>query len=153
MTKINKAHKRPYRERVDLQLRLGSLKNVIEFLRGCDLPEDSKKRMLNHAIWEITKALGDFTPEFRSRGVIEGSVGAKIEREHVYKRKRIVADILCKQESLESVLSRVIHCVVTKEEHDKLSSVPVTEDGWSRYKLAGVEVFRCRDGKVSRYEV
>src|SRR5438552_2239217 len=120
MNKISKAHKKPYREHTDLQLRLRSLKNVIEFLRDCDLPEDSKKRMLNHAIWEITMALGDFTPEFRSRGVHEGSVGAKIERDHVYKRKKTVADILCHHESLDSVLSRVIHCVVTKEEHEKL---------------------------------
>jgi hypothetical protein len=153
MTKISKAHKtKAYRERSDLQARLSSLKDVIEFLRDSGLPDDMKKRMVNHAVWEITRARGNFTGEFRSRGVIEGSVGTKVQREHVYKRRRIVADILSRRASLDSVLSRVIHCVVTKEEHDRLSSVIETEDGWSRYKLAGVEVFRFREGRAEKYE-
>ncbi len=152
MTRIRKAHQKPYRQRSDLQERLESLKQVIEYLRDCDLVEDSKKRMLNHAVWEVTIALGDFTPEFRSRSVIEGSIGTKIQREHVYQRKKIVADILSKGESLDCVISRVVHCVVTKEEHEKLKSIPATEDGWNRYRLADIEVFRCSDEKPKKYE-
>jgi len=152
MTTIRKIHRKPYREREDIQNRLSALKRVIESLRDCDLPEDSKKRMLNHAVWEVTVARGNFVPEFRSKGVLDGEVGKKIEREHVYTRKKIVADILSKREPLDSVLSRIIHCVVTKEEHDKLKAVLLAEDGWSRYHKAGIEVYRFRNETPERYE-
>jgi len=99
--------------------------------------------MLNHAIWEVSIALGNFAPEFRSKGVLEGALGSKIEREHVYKRKQIVLDILANQEPLDSILRRVIHCVVTKDEHARLRQVLNAEDGWARHRSAGIEVFCC----------
>ena len=145
MTKIRRIHRKPYREREDLKSRLAALQDAIACLRDSKLPPDSKKRMLNHAIWEVTIALGNFAPEFRSKGVLEGKLGSKIEREHVYKRKQIVLDVLGTDEPLDSILKRVIHCVVTKEEHARLRNVPNSEDGWARYQRAGVEVFICRN--------
>lgn len=143
MTTIRKVHRKPYRMREDLTARLASLQDVIAQLRDSSLPIDSKKRMLNHAVWEVSIALGNFAPEFRSKGVLEGRLGAKIEREHVFKRKQIVADVLANKEPLPSILKRVIHCVVTKEEHAELKNVLDAEDGWARYRAAGIEVFRC----------
>jgi hypothetical protein len=90
-------------------------------------------------------------PEFRSRGVIECPIGTKIQREHVYQRKKIVADIL-NGADLDSVLEHVIHCVVRKEEHTKLKSVSQVEDGWVRYRSASTDVFRCRDVVPEKYE-
>lgn len=145
MTKIRRIHRKPFRERADLGKRLTALSRVIQSLRDSDLPEDSKKRMLNNAVWEITIALGNFAPEFRSKGVLQSDVGTKLEREHVFKRKKIVADILSRSDHLESILSRLIHCVVTKEEHSKLRAVLDEEDGWSRYRAAGVDVYRVRN--------
>lgn len=132
-----------FHERTDLNDRLTALKKVIVSLRDCNLPPDSKKRMLNHAIWEITKALGDFAPEFRSKGVLRGEIGTKIERDHVYKRKQIVAEILANK-PLRRVLQRIVHCVVTKKEHTQLTRVPNTVDGWLRYRYARIEVFQFR---------
>ena len=143
MTTTRKIHLTPYREWEDLQARINGLQELISSIRDSSLPLDIKKRMLNHAVWEITRALGDFSPEFRSKGVIEGPLGAKIEREHVNKRKWIVEDVLAKKEPLDSILKRVIHCVVTKEEHARLNSIPSSKDGWARYDAAGVEVYRC----------
>lgn len=143
MSIIRRVHRRQYRPREDLRARLDVLQEVIANLRDCNLSPDSKKRMLNHAIWEITRATGDFAPQFRSKGVMEGSLGAKIEREHVYKRKGIVQAVLAKSEPLDSVLKCVVHCVVTEEEHERLKTVPAAVDGWARYCSAGIEVFDC----------
>ena len=145
MTKIRRIHSKPYREREDVKSRLVAIQEAIAYLRDSNLPPDSKKRMLNHAIWEATIALGNFAPEFRSKGVLEGKLGSKIEREHVYKRKQIVLDVLEKHKPLDSILKRVIHCVVTKEEHARLRKVLNSEDGWARYQSARIEVFICRN--------
>jgi hypothetical protein len=150
MTTIRKVHSKPYRERQDLTARLAALHEVVASLRDSNLPLDSKKRMLNHAIWEVSIALGNFAPEFRSKGVLEGQLGTKIEREHVYKRKQIVAALLANEEPLACILKRVIHCVVTKEEHAHLKRIRDIEDGWARYREAGIEVFRCNGEKPER---
>jgi hypothetical protein len=143
MTTIRKVHRKPYRQRGDLKDRLVALTKLICSLRDCDLPQDSKKRMLNHAVWEVTIALGNFSPEFRSKGVLEGVLGTKIEREHVFRRKKIVADILSAREDIATVVERIVHCVVTKDEHAKLKSILESDDGWSRYSKAGISVYRC----------
>jgi hypothetical protein len=141
MTTIREAHRWQYREREGLQARIDALQEIIVGIRDSRLPMDSKRRMLNHAVWEVTIARGDFVPEHRSHGVQNGVVGAKIQREHVYPRKRIVDAILEKQEPLEEILRRVIHCVVTVDEAARLNKVPATVDGWKRYSDAEVDVY------------
>lgn len=151
MTTIRKKHQEPYRELPDLKNRLSALKKVVVSLRDCDLPTDIKKRMLNHAVWEITKAQGDFVPEFRSKGVREGKLGDKIERDHVFKRKNVVADILSKSKSLDSVMKRIVHCVVTTKEHKDLKDVKEMVDGWKRYRKAKIAVYCYRNEKPKRH--
>lgn len=146
LTIIRKIHSTQYRERTDLQARIEALQGIISHIRDSHLPKDSKKRMLNHAIWEVSIARGDFVPEYRSKGVREGAVGTKIQREHVYRRKQIVEDVLKNEEPLEAILKRIIHCVVTTEEHSRLNSIPdKTMDGWPRYRAANIEVFKCAE--------
>jgi len=143
MTTIRKIHRKPFRERGDLHGRINALQEIIASVRDSRLPSDSKKRMLNHAVWEVAIACGNFAPEFRSKSVLEGAVGTKIQREHVYKRKRIVEAVLKREEPLEAILKRSIHCVVTREEHARLNKIPDSVDGWARYRDADIEVFRC----------
>ena len=130
----------PYCEPEGLQSRIDSLQEIIAVLRDSQLPLDSKKRMLNHALWEVSIARGNFAPAFRSKLVVAGLRGTKIQRDHVYKRKQIVQDVLKQKEPLEAILKRVIHCVVTEEEHERLTRVPENLDGWERYRAAGIEV-------------
>jgi hypothetical protein len=120
-----------------------ALEEIIASIRDSHLPSDSKKRMLNHAVWEVSIARGNFAPEFLSKGVLEEPVGTKIQREHVYKRKRIVEAVLKHEEPLEAILKRIIHCVVTREEHRRLNKIPDPIDAWARYRHAQIEVFRC----------
>jgi hypothetical protein len=143
VTTIRTIHRKPYREREDLQARITALQEIIASVRDSRLPSDSKKRMLNHAVWEVSIARGNFAPEFLSKGVLEGAVGTKIQREHVYKRKWIVEAIVKQEEPLEAILKRIIHCVVTREEHAQLNKIPDTLDGWARYREADIDVFRC----------
>jgi hypothetical protein len=84
MGKISKTHFRPYKEPADLQSHIDVLQVVIAALRDSELTLSSKKRMLNHALWEISHARGNFAPEFRSISVVRSLVGTKIERDHVY---------------------------------------------------------------------
>jgi hypothetical protein len=153
MTVLRKIHSKSFKVRPDLDGRLLALEQMIESLRSSALHLDSKKRMLNHAIWEVSAVRGSFTPEFRSEGVVKGQFGTKIQREHVYKRKQLVADILAGKEPLNRILSRVIHCVVTKPEHDKLSLVSPSIDGWERYKIAGIIVYTFRTYPPSKLEL
>lgn len=102
--------------------------------------------MLNHVIWEITIVKGNYYPEFRSDGVLKGEIGTKIQREHVFKRKKIVADILSSTGNISSIIDSIVHCVVTKTEHEKLKN-DHSLDGWDRYPKAGIEVYRFNKDK------
>jgi hypothetical protein len=141
---IQKNYGKPYRAREDLQERISAVQEVIAFLRDSHLPLDRKKRMLHHAVWEVSIALGDSRPEFRSAGFLKQTEGTKTQREHVYKRQRIVEDILRNEEPLDAIVKRIVHCMVTKDEHEKLDDIPDKNlDGWARYRAAGIEVFSC----------
>lgn len=140
MGRVTRAHSNPYTKPTNLESHLASLENLIATIRDSDLPLESKKRMLNHALWEISIARGNFVPEFRSNSVLMGAKGTKIQRDHVFKRKQLVQDVLSQRERLGMILGRVIHCVVTEDEHARLTNVPDSIDGWERYRFAKIEV-------------
>lgn len=143
MGRVTKTHSIPYLEPPGLQSQLAAIEDMIATIRDSQLPLSSKKRMLNHALWEISHVRGNYAPRFRSVNVLKANPGTKIERHHIYKRKKLVQDILREEEHLHSILLRVLHCVVTEEEHARLTAVPEHLDGWDRYAYAKVAV----DGK------
>lgn len=142
MGRVTRTHSNPYTEPSELRPQLQAIENLIITIRDSTLTMSSKKRMLNHALWEVSHARGNYAPQFRSVSVVRSAVGTKIERDHVYKRKKLVQEILQQDEPLSSILSRVIHCVVTEEEHGRLTRLPENIDGWERYASAEVDVHR-----------
>ena len=68
------------------------------------------------------------------------NVGIRIQRDHIYPRKQLVDEVLAREVALTSIVERARCCIVTKEEHDRLSKVEASIQGHERYRLAGVEV-------------
>lgn len=124
------------------------IKTVIANLLQLDIDVSLKKRMLVHSIWEITMLEGSFKGRYRSLGVLV--LGVAIERDRVYQKAGIVERLLASPEQIEPTLRDVVHCVVTKEEHEQLTSYSTMKhdvDGWDRYRGAGIAVMDMLTGK------
>jgi len=50
--------------------------------------------------------------------------------------------MLQEPERVEEIVRSALGCVVTKEEHNRLTSLPDTYRDWERYVAAGIDVFR-----------
>lgn len=139
---------KPYSKRVDFDMRLADVRKVISTLLQLDINLPLKKRLLVHSVWEVTKLSGDFKGRYRSKGVLVN--GVEIQRDHVVQKARIVERLLASPDQVDTILGEVVHCVVTKEEHERLtaySRMNPDVDGWERYKGAGVEVLDMLTGE------
>lgn len=66
----------------------------------------------------------------------------QIRHEHVFTRKSLVEEMLARPEKVEEILrEKAIACVVTKDEHVRLTRFDKTHSGWDRYRAAGISVF------------
>ena len=110
-------------------------KHKRDFLRGC--------------VWIVTEAYGKYNVPYWSEGVYrlvqqyDGIKSAlkhgRIQHEHVYPRKHIADQIMKDPSCLRDVmLTQLIACLVTEEEHDKLNH---NIFGFTRYKAAGINVW------------
>lgn len=108
-----------------------------------DILEQHKKKMLTEVQWLISEAHGKYTTKYRSLGsILDGNEA--LQHEHVFPRKKLSMRILEDPSNVQKYLDEVIGCVVTKDEHDKLSSAEKQNpelDGWARYRAAGIEVY------------
>jgi hypothetical protein len=139
---------KPYAQRADFDMRLADVKKVISTLLQLDINLPLKRRLLVHSVWEVTKLSGDFKGRYRSRGALVS--GVEIQRDHVVQKARIVERLLVSPGQVDTILGEVVHCVVTKEEHERLtaySRMNPDVDGWERYKGAGVEVLDMLTGE------
>ncbi|HKC64074.1 MAG TPA: hypothetical protein VKB86_10570 [Pyrinomonadaceae bacterium] len=137
-----------YTQRADFDARLADVKKVIATLLKLSINLPLKKRLLVHSVWEVTKLGGDFKGRYRSKGVMVS--GVEIQRDHVIQKARIVKRLLANPEQIETILGDVVHCVVTKAEHERLTAYSRMNpdiDGWERYKGAGVEVIDMLTGE------
>ena len=91
-------------------------------------------------MWGCTTAeYGKWGCRFRSAGVLGPEV-VSIQHEHVVRRKHIVDEILAAPGETRTILSQAEACLVTVEEHKRLSQLPDTVVGWDRYTEARVVV-------------
>jgi hypothetical protein len=143
------SHSKPYVQRRDFEAKLSDVKKVLASLLQLDISLDIKKRMVGYIVWEITTYLhGNFKGRYRSKGAI--APGAIIQRDHVNQKARIIERLLASPDQIDSILGGLIHCVVTKEEHDQLtaySKMNPDVDGWDRYRMVGVEVMDMSTGE------
>lgn len=132
-------HRIPYSAPQDAKQRLEDVERLLSTIRDMPLHAKTKKMMLNRTIWLVVELTGNFYSRFRSAGVL-AKVGVRIQRDHIYPRKQLIAEVLAREVDLASIIERAECCVVTKEEHDLLSKVKANVQGRERYALAGVEI-------------
>jgi hypothetical protein len=118
-------------------------------IEGClDLPimERHKRDLISGMIWKLTESRGKYTTRYRSRASMEKD--AKVQHDHVFTRKDLVNRILAEPERAREILKCAIACVVTVEEHKRLTKVAESIHGWDRYHSIRIEVVDTDDEKV-----
>lgn len=108
------------------------------------LPEHRNK-VLSGVQWMISQASGKYATRYRSEAVVELATNVptsatKINHEHIFTRKHIIQQLLANPQNSDLILDQVVACIVTKEQHEKLSVVAPVLVGWDRYRQAGIKV-------------
>lgn len=108
------------------------------------LPEHRNK-VLSSVQWMISEANGKYATRYRSEAVVEMATHVptsvtKINHEHIYTRKHIIQQLLATPQNSDLILDQVVACIVTKDEHEKLSAISPILVGWDRYRQAGIKV-------------
>ncbi|HVR38204.1 MAG TPA: hypothetical protein VMU84_03855 [Thermoanaerobaculia bacterium] len=119
-------------------------------IEGCltlTVLDRTKRDIISGLLWKITEARGKYTTRYRSRASTEG--GAKLQHDHVFTRKDITDRLIAEPERAREILRDAIGCVVTVEEHRRLSRIGPAAHGWDRYTEAGIEVIDTNDGSVA----
>ncbi len=132
-------HGDPYRESADVAAKLSQIARLMKEISGSDLYLAGKKRMLNHAIWLVTEASGNFYGRYRSASVIE-KAGQPIQRDHVFPRAKLVDELLRANCDAHSIVERSFCCIVTRAEHQELSHFDESLTDWDRYRAAKIRV-------------
>jgi hypothetical protein len=138
----NASHSKPYVRVSDYDARLSDVKKALAGILQLDIHVQMKKRMVGYVIWEMAEYLnGNFKGRYRSKGAM--IPGVVIQRDHVNQKARIIERMLANPDQIDAMLSDLVHCLVTKEEHKRLTAISKSNldiDGWNRYRMAGVEV-------------
>lgn len=132
-------HAKPFIASPQEAIHLADIDKLINTLLGTQINRRVQKMMIDRAVWLVVEHTGNFYSRFRSDETIgKASVkpGVRIQRDHVYTRKSLVAHLLSGTATVSSVIDQAQCCIVTKEEHDRLSRVPQTIVGWDRYRKA-----------------
>lgn len=124
----------------------------IEGILGLPILDAHKRDIINGMLWTITEARGKYTTRYRSKGAFDAPKGTKLQHEHVIPRKQLVERIMREPYAAREHLSTAIGCVVTVEEHRRLTSIDRTQPGlhaWERYAAAGITVIDTDDPNAS----
>lgn len=133
-----------YSEHRDRDVRLKSAVTAIKALLPLELYPAHKRELLDICLWKITEVDGKWKTRYRSFDAIDADASVKLQHEHVIEKQKLISLLMAGKESVESIVEKAIGCVVTKSEHDLLTSISRSDqtlDGWDRYRKAGIRVF------------
>jgi hypothetical protein len=122
--------------------------NLVQYLlaiRDESIVPAHMRELLSTLIWKITEASGKYTPEFVSLAASEATDQKMLIHEHVIERAKLI-DRLLAGENPATVLNEAVACLVTIDEHARLTAVSKSDpslNGWERYVAAKIE-FRKR---------
>jgi len=135
-----------YEEITDKEKYLDSIKKNIVAILSVDSEEKHKKDLLDICIWHLTEINGKYNTRYRSEGAMNKKNWSEVQHEHVFQRKKLILRLL-ENNDVESVMRDAVACLVTKKEHQLLSSATkgTKIDGWERYKLAGIKVYDLQE--------
>jgi hypothetical protein len=108
------------------------------------LIDPQRRRILSQAIWFVSEADGKYLTRYRSRGAREAQASGSVQdlrHDHVITRKALIDGMLAEPRHAEKILRGAIACVVTVEEHARLTALRPEPSGWERYLAASVDVF------------
>jgi hypothetical protein len=126
------------------------IESVTKAIEGClalPIMERHKRDIISGLLWKITEARGKYTTRYRSRASTED--GAKLRHDHVFTRKNITDRIIAEPQRAREILRDAIACVVTVDEHKRLSKLGEAMRGWDRYREVGIEVIDTDDGSIA----
>jgi hypothetical protein len=114
-----------------------------------DLDADHRRKTLSLALWLATEADGKYNLRYRSAGARElGPADRRLLRhEHVQTRKQLIDEITAHPSRTREIVLSALACVVTDDEHQRLTAVAENLQGWNRYIAAGVDVYDEQAGK------
>ena len=128
-----------------LQFCVKALENILSIPGGADVKEE----LFRAVVWIVAEIDGKFTTRYRSRDAREAPAGS-VQHEHVFPMRDLWA-IAQGHMSPAQLLPLVTACVVTRDEHRKLSAydrLPSAQFGWMRYtecKIQVVDMLEYRD--------
>jgi len=133
-----------YKKHKDHNIRLESAYLAVKVLLETNLYPAHKKELLSICIWKITEADGKYKTRFMSENAINEFNQKNLQHEHVVERQFLVNELLNNPSDYKNTLSKALACIVTKEEHKKLTFATKENknlQGWKRYKFIGIKVF------------
>jgi hypothetical protein len=133
----------PYSRHKDADRRMASARKLVRvILDADDLYPPHRREFIKLALWKVTEAeAGKYTTRYRSRGSLEP--GAILQHDHVFERAKLASALIAEPDRLDELLDKAVACTVTKDEHQRLTSVSRHMphlDGWARYRAAGISV-------------
>jgi hypothetical protein len=118
-----------------------------------DLFDKYRSELLDNVLWLVTVApSGKYGTRFRSRAAVEDPA-AQLRHEHVYTRRTLIRQMMADPSCIEQIIrERAIGCVVTKDEHRRLTPFDRSHEGWDRYREAGIEVLDMAAGDFGQIQ-
>jgi len=132
-------HKEPYKPSKDEADKLSDIELLLRTIRSTNINKKTKKVMLDRIVWLVVESTGNFYGRYRSAGTLMCD-GSRIQRDHIFTRKRLVAELLNDEADLKDIINRAQCCIVTQREHAALSKASKQFTGWERYKHASPPV-------------
>lgn len=108
-------------------------------------------RVAKQALWFATECDGKLTPRFRTREAMtfEGSrYWSVLQHEHVVPLRILVDRMFAAPDDIEQIVREAAACLVTREEHQRLTPLDRTYEGWERYRQSGIEVVDALTGEL-----
>jgi len=146
-------HGKPYQNTSAIDaVRLSALRAVQQLLQPVDgLSAAHRRELLTISLWKWTEAAGvaphpKYNVRFATPAALDHSNPAKVNHEHVWPRKWIIDRLLKpgktwpEPELREFLEEHGVACIVTVEEHARLSALSSGPEGWDRYRRAGLQV-------------
>ena len=132
------------------QSRRKSATTLIKVLLKSNSPEvlpGHIRELLDAMLWKITEADGKYKTRHQSLGAFQCGDKKLLRHEHVYPKEQMIKALLkATPEQVDGILETAVGCTVTLDEHFRLHKFD-EEDGWERYRKAGIAVTDTETGQ------
>lgn len=121
-----------------------AIKSILQM--GPNVLEEHKKSLISRMLWKITEAHGKYNTRYYSKEALK--VGKNERRhDHVLTRAKMIKRLLNNADNLLAEVDQAIGCIVTRDEHDRLSKFDTDYDGWERYRKANIKIWDRKEKK------